>query len=128
MQKVVAVFLIVNGLLFAVLGAITLFDLSTIVAYLGLGDVNLSVNATNDLRANYGGLYTALGGLLIWSGCKPAWRATALLWLAVLFVGVVLGRVIDIAKYGMPDPQVVQFLVMEVVVILGALGLWWKIK
>lgn len=128
MEKAAAIFLGLNGFMFVAVGCASLFDLAIIINYLGLAAETLPVNASNDLRANYGGLYAGFGCALAIAAVKRAQRPVAYLWLAIIFLGVILGRLIDMMQNGMPGGAVMAFLGTEVVTLAIATGFYLRYK
>lgn len=128
MEKAAAIFLGVNAFLFAAVGCASLFDLTMIIHYLGLSAETLPVNASNDLRANYGGFYAGFGCALGIAAVKKNQRPIAYLWLTIIFLGVIVGRLLDMMQNGMPSSQVMAFLGTEVVTLAIATGFYLRYK
>jgi hypothetical protein len=93
------VFLGFTGLLFAGYGLACLASPGIVADATGM---QLATGtATVEVRAMYGGLQTALGLLALLAVVREPLRAPALLFLGVLFFGLVSGRLIGIAV----DPE-----------------------
>ena len=70
------------------------------------GFVELSLvgaTADNDVRAVYGGLQIALGGLLWAASCRDEWLRPGLYAQLILFSGLAAGRFVSWAVVGLPD-------------------------
>jgi hypothetical protein len=123
MQKLAAGFLGLNAFLFIVIGGMSLVTLNPILSYLGLDPAVVSLDASNDFRANYGGFYFGFGVMLAFAAFQSAYRVAGLFSLTTIFVFVVLGRVIDLVVLGLPSGKVMAFLIGEIVTIIVCLAL-----
>jgi hypothetical protein len=107
MTRLTHLFLLLSGVSFILIGANTFHDPVSAMAGVELG-VD-SVNALNEVRANYGGMQIGIGLLLI-SALFISWLTRpALLTLALLTGGLVIGRLVSMAFDGLPN-QTIQVL------------------
>jgi hypothetical protein len=112
--------LICTGFLVLVGGLVTLIE-PRMLEPLGLRlDTPLAVN---EIRARYGGVQTFVGVFLIVGAFAVRVRDAALMLLATLAFGLVIGRAVGIALDGWPGPLVGVFLAVEAVAAVAATGL-----
>jgi Domain of unknown function (DUF4345) len=92
-----------------------------------LGPLGFAFNqapAWVEVRAFYGGLQTALGGLLCYAAMHARWRAPALMLVAAGFAGIALVRAVGMLSTGAHTTFLVFALCVEVLlVVLAVLAL-----
>jgi hypothetical protein len=94
------IFLGLTGLMFVGYGLLCLFVPATVAEATGLEAAGDVWNA--EARAMYGGLQIAVGLIAGLGAMRDAYRRTALVTLAFLFVGLATGRLLGIALEGEP--------------------------
>jgi hypothetical protein len=118
-------YLALSALAFVLIGLNTFHD--PVAAMAGLELQPHSVSAFNEVRANYGGLQITIG-LVLLAGALSAARVRSALWVsAAVTGGLVAGRTVSIALDGMPNKPVTQFFCLEIVAVLIALALLWRL-
>lgn len=101
MQHFVRFFLTVVGLIFLGLGS---FNLFFPVAGMAVFEIQITtVSALNEMRANYGGMYFAMGLLFVSGVFVGSLRVPALLVVALFTGGLVLGRLLSLVLDGSPN-------------------------
>ena len=108
-KRITQVFLAIMGLAFCKVGIETMFDPQAVLLQVGIVLDNPS--ALSSMRAVYGGMHLAFGGLCFWS---VAVRPAPGLGLVVLYTtGFVAGRVASLAVDGIPNSFVLTWLGTE---------------
>lgn len=104
-------FLVVVGLIFLGLGG---FNLLFPVAGIAVFEIQIaSVSALNEVRANYGGMYFAMGVLFVAGASVGALRSSALLVVALFTGGLVLGRLLSLVLDGSPNTVMWGLFILE---------------
>ncbi|PPE73540.1 hypothetical protein C3942_12105 [Solimonas fluminis] len=111
-------YLLVTGLIFALLGFYTLADPQGAMDAGQLGLTLDSAAAFSQMRGAGGGTTLAVGLLLLASMLRPALRRPALWTVVVVLGGLEAGRVVSLLVDAPPPPGVVASMVIE------NLGLW----
>lgn len=101
MQHFIRFFLSVVGLIFLGLGSFNLFF--PVAGMAGFEIQIAAVSALNEIRANYGGMYFAMGLLFVSGAFVGALRFPALLVVALFTGGLVLGRLLSLVLDGWPN-------------------------
>jgi hypothetical protein len=120
-------FLVIEGLIFAAVGACTLLAPHKVA---GMMDLALTTpSATVEFMTTYGGLLLGLGAFLVWSAVRKAYLPAGLLML-VFAVGAAAGaRIVGMATQGAVRPMVTQLLAFEIgTAVLGALFLRYVLR
>jgi hypothetical protein len=89
-----------------------------------LGPLGFTFNqapALVEVRSFYGGLQTALGGLLCYGAIHPRWRAPALMLVVAGFAGIALVRAIAMLSTGANSTFLTFALCVEVLLVVLAL-------
>ncbi len=120
------ILLIVAGLIFAAVGAISLTSPQFAVDPLGIQLT--TVNSLNEIRANYGGMHLLLGLFLVAGAFRIALQKPALFLLTFFTGGLVLGRVVSLVVDGVPGNTLWAFLILETLGCLWALTLLIKMS
>jgi hypothetical protein len=81
-----------------------------------LGIEPLDINVAHILRAVMG-LYLALGLFWLWSAFRPAFRNAAILTVVVFVGGLVIGRIISWFADGQPQPILVLYIGLELLLL-----------
>ena len=85
-----------------------------------------SINALNEVRANYGGMQIGIG-ILLFSAALLQWLSrSALLALSLITGGLVVGRLVSIMLDGMPNTTVQALLILEFVTTVAAIFLFFQ--
>lgn len=124
MEKLTRVFLILCGISFLFIGANTFFDPLAAMAPVEL-NIN-TVSALNELRANYGGLQIGIGVFLLAGVWCQSMTRSALLAQALIVGGLAVGRLVSVALDGQPNSFVQGLLVLEGVIALLSLALFYR--
>ena len=95
------IFLTLTGLAFIYIGCNAFYDPIQALAGLDLG-VD-TVNARNELLANYGGLHIGIGLFFIIGAPRNNFRTPALVFLTLLTLGLSAGRIVSIVVDGWPS-------------------------
>jgi hypothetical protein len=118
-KRIGQVFLAIMGLAFIKVGLRAMFDPQSVLQQVGIVLDNPS--AMSSMRAVYGGMHLAFGGLCFWSA---ATRAEPALRLVVLYTaGFVAGRLCSILIDGVPNPFVLTWLGTETFSLVASLVL-----
>jgi len=121
MHRLSQIYLAVSALAFLLIGLHTFHDPVTAMA--GLDMQPHSVNAFNEIRANYGGMHLGISLLLALGLLSKAWRKPSM-WINVVFTsGLVLGRLVSISADGWPNDLVRMLLGIEAAAALTGLAL-----
>ena len=81
----------------------------------------IGATADNDIRAVYGGLQIALGGLLWAASCRDEWLRPGLYAQLILFSGLAAGRFVSWAVVGPPGTLGLALHAAEVLAIVAGL-------
>lgn len=106
-------YLLLTGLVFALIGLMGLYDPVGTVAPMGLTLADQSSRA--EMRAVYGGMNLLIGLYLMGGFRNHAQQASALMLAALIMGGLALGRAISIVVDGMPSSLILGFMAIEVV-------------
>jgi hypothetical protein len=119
-------FLAVGGGVLAVYGVLLFADPALLGRLVGLAFVD--PNAPVEIRAFYGGLELALGGLICALALSPARRRDALILSAVVYLGIGLARLSGLVQYG-ADGDVMRYaMFVELDLGVGAALLAWRTR
>ncbi|MBH1969626.1 DUF4345 domain-containing protein [Moraxellaceae bacterium AER2_44_116] len=111
MTRLTQLFLLLSGLGFILIGVNTFRDPIAAMAGVELGVQ--SINALNEVRANYGGMQMGIGLLLISAALMTWLTRPALLALSLVTGGLVIGRLMSVMIDGMPNSTVQALLGLE---------------
>ena len=111
MTRLTQLFLLLSGLGFILIGVNTFRDPVAAMAGVELGVQ--SINALNEVRANYGGMQMGIGLLLVSAALMTWLTRPALLALSLVTGGLVVGRLMSIMIDGMPNSTVQALLGLE---------------
>ncbi len=111
MTRLTQLFLLLSGLGFILIGVNTFRDPVAAMAGVELGVQ--SINALNEVRANYGGMQMGIGLLLISAALMTWLTRPALLALSLVTGGLVVGRLMSVMIDGMPNSTVQALLGLE---------------
>jgi hypothetical protein len=111
MTRLTQLFLLLSGLGFILIGVNTFRDPVAAMAGVELGVQ--SINALNEVRANYGGMQMGVGLLLISAALMTWLTRPALLALSLVTGGLVVGRLMSVMIDGMPNSTVQALLGLE---------------
>ena len=121
MTRLTQLFLLLSGLVFILIGVNTFRDPVAAMAGVELGVQ--SINALNEVRANYGGMQMGIGLLLVSAALMTWLTRPALLALSLVTGGLVVGRLMSIMIDGTPNSTVqallgLEFFTMVIVIFL----------
>ena len=123
MMRLTQIFLLLSGIGFMLIGINTFRDPIAAMAGVELGVQ--SINALNEVRANYGGMQMGIG-ILLFSAALLQWLSrSALLALSLITGGLVVGRLVSIMLDGMPNTTVQALLILEFVTTVAAIFLFF---
>ena len=123
MMRLTQMFLLLSGIGFMLIGVNTFRDPIAAMAGVELGVQ--SINALNEVRANYGGMQMGIG-ILLFSAALLQWLSrSALLALSLITGGLVVGRLVSIMLDGMPNTTVQALLILEFVTTVAAIFLFF---
>lgn len=111
MTRLTQLFLLLSGMGFILIGVNTFRDPIAAMAGVELGVQ--SINALNEVRANYGGMQMGIGLLLISAALMTWLTRPALLALSLVTGGLVIGRLMSVMIDGMPNSTVQALLGLE---------------
>ena len=111
MTRLTQLFLLLSGMGFILIGVNTFRDPVAAMAGVELGVQ--SINALNEVRANYGGMQMGIGLLLVSAALMTWLTRPALLALSLVTGGLVVGRLMSIMIDGMPNSTVQALLELE---------------
>ena len=111
MTRLTRLFLLLSGLVFILIGVNTFRDPVAAMAGVELGVQ--SINALNEVRANYGGMQMGIGLLLVSAALMTWLTRPALLALSLVTGGLVVGRLMSIMIDGTPNSTVQALLGLE---------------
>lgn len=115
--------LLVNGVVFSVVGAFFLVFPAQ-MAHLVTDGAPGTPSGLIDMRATYGGVLLAVGGLMLGSLKRPETRSYGLVLSIAVLGGMALGRVLGMVSDGPANLMMYLFLAYEIVFIaLSALAL-----
>lgn len=115
-------YLVVNGLIFLLIGLRALFKPIDAVAIPNGLDAD-SVDAKNYLRSAAGGVTIACGSVLLAAAFWPVLQLPALVLIVTVLAGLVFGRLFSVAVDGLPGPVA---WISGAVELLGlVLGVYW---
>lgn len=117
-SKVLKIYLIVSGLLLAVIGGLTAFNPINIKANEGI-EIAGNASALNDVRS-FGMLLLVTAIFLIAGVLKSSLRKSATISAIILFLSLAVGRVFSMLIDGMPSDGIVKATGLEF--ILGIVG------
>jgi hypothetical protein len=124
MMRLTQIFLLLSGIGFMLIGINTFRDPIAAMAGVELGVQ--SINALNEVRANYGGMQMGIG-ILLFSAALLQWLSrSALLALSLITGGLVVGRLVSIMLDGMPNTTVQALLILEFVTTVAAIYLFFQ--
>ena len=124
MMRLTQMFLLLSGIGFMLIGINTFRD--PIAAMVGVELGVQSINALNEVRANYGGMQIGIG-ILLFSAALLQWLSrSALLALSLITGGLVVGRLVSIMLDGMPNTTVQALLILEFVTTVAAIFLFFQ--
>lgn len=124
MMRLTQIFLLLSGIGFMLIGINTFRDPIAAMAGVELGVQ--SINALNEVRANYGGMQIGIG-ILLFSAALLQWLSrSALLALSLITGGLVVGRLVSIMLDGMPNTTVQALLILEFVTTVAAIYLFFQ--
>lgn len=124
MMRLTQIFLLLSGIGFMLIGINTFRDPIAAMAGVELGVQ--SINALNEVRANYGGMQIGIG-ILLFSAALLQWLSrSALLALSLITGGLVVGRLVSIMLDGMPNTTVQALLILEFVTTVAAIFLFFQ--
>ena len=124
MMRLTQIFLLLSGIGFMLIGINTFRDPIAAIAGVELGVQ--SINALNEVRANYGGMQMGIG-ILLFSAALLQWLSrSALLALSLITGGLVVGRLVSIMLDGMPNTTVQALLILEFVTTVAAIFLFFQ--
>ncbi len=124
MMRLTQIFLLLSGIGFMLIGINTFRDPIAAMAGVELGVQ--SINALNEVRANYGGMQMGIG-ILLFSAALLQWLSrSALLALSLITGGLVVGRLVSIMLDGMPNTTVQALLILEFVTTVAAIFLFFQ--
>lgn len=123
MRWIEAVVLWVAGLGFVAFGAMFFVAPLETIAKAGIEVAGAGAVASAELRAFYGGLELALGGLIGALALRPARRRDALVLTAVCYLGIGLARLSGIVQYGADSGFLRLAVVTELALGVGAVAL-----
>lgn len=123
-EKITSGFLLLCGLGFLLIGANTFYDPLAAMAPVEL-NIN-TVNALNELRANYGGLQIGLGLFLLTGICCTSYVRPAVLAQVLIVGGLAAGRLVSMILDGQPSAFVQGLFVLESVIALLSLMLFLR--
>lgn len=124
MMRLTQMFLLLSGIGFMLIGINTFRDPIAAMAGVELGVQ--SINALNEVRANYGGMQMGIG-ILLFSAALLQWLSrSALLALSLITGGLVVGRLVSIMLDGMPNTTVQALLILEFVTTVAAIFLFFQ--
>jgi len=111
--------LIINALGFLLSGVKTLSDVESVAKLVGF---HLSTpSGYNEFWASYGGMFFGFGAYLLWASFRDSHREPAITILTLCCLGLVSGRLVGIATFGLPQASHLFFLAWELVtLVLGA--------
>ena len=112
-------FLGLSALAFFAIGINTFSD--PIAAMAGLNLSPTTVNAMNEIKANYGGFQIAVGIVCLLGVLKQTMVFPALVVSLTVTTGLACGRIISVVSDGVPNELAMGLLVLEIVSTLGAL-------
>jgi hypothetical protein len=124
MMRLTQMFLLLSGIGFMLIGINTFRDPIAAMAGVELGVQ--SINALNEVRANYGGMQMGIGILLFSAIWLPWLSRPALLALSLITGGLVVGRFVSMMLDGMPNTTVQALLILEFVTTVAALFLFFQ--
>lgn len=126
-QRLIQIFLGLSALAFIAIGVNALLD--PVAAMDGLELLPQTVTATNEIRANYGGMHIAFGLIMLAATVKAPLQVFALGLNLVITAGLVSGRVISLVVDGMPNDMVLVLIAVEgVSAVIAGLLLYWLNK
>ena len=106
------VFLVLEGLVFAIVGACALLAPAKMA---GMADIQfVSPTGNVDFMAMYGGFCLGFGAFLVWSALRKAYLPAGLLSLVFTMFATAGARGLGLATQGEVRPLEVQFLAFEV--------------
>lgn len=111
MTRLTQLFLVLSGMGFILIGVNTFRD--PVAAMVGVELGVQSINALNEVRANYGGMQMGIGLLLISAALMIWLTRPALLALSLVTGGLVVGRLMSMMIDGMPNSTVQALLGLE---------------
>ena len=124
MMRLTQMFLLLSGIGFMLIGINTFRDPIAAMAGVELGIQ--SINALNEVRANYGGMQMGIG-ILLFSAALLQWLSrSALLALSLITGGLVVGRFVSMMLDGMPNTTVQALLILEFVTTVAAIYLFFQ--
>ena len=124
MMRLTQFFLLLSGIGFMLIGINTFRDPVAAMAGVELGVQSL--NALNEVRANYGGMQIGIGILLFSAGWFSWLSRPALLALSLITGGLVVGRFVSIILDGMPNTTIQVLLILEFVTTVAAIFLFFQ--
>ena len=110
-----------SALAFGIIGLLFLFRPEDAAASIGLAAT--AAAGRIDLRATYGGLMLGLAGLFAMPLLRPTLEVAGPFLLLFVYGGLAFGRGLAMLLGEPPAGQMVVFLVIELLYVLGALGL-----
>ena len=113
--------LVLSGLSILATGAIGLSDPQTL--FTPLGTQIAGVDAANEARAAYGGMYVALGLLILAATLRSHLRTPALWLTFAIMGGLTMGRLVSFVVDGIPGGFVFQLLLFEGTATVASAGL-----
>ena len=123
-MRLTQIFLLLSGIGFMLIGVNTFRDPVAAMAGVELGVQ--SMNALNEVRANYGGMQIGIG-ILLFCGALLHWLSrSALLALSLITGGLVVGRLVSMMLDGMPNTAVQALLILEFLTTIAALFLFFR--
>src|SRR5262249_40918588 len=87
-----------------------------------------SASATNEIRANYGGMHLAMSVLFALGAGRALFRWAATVALTLFTGGLVLGRLLSIVTDGMPNMFIGQLLLAEATAAASGVALLWAAR
>tara|TARA_R110001606_G_scaffold392944_1_gene562420 strand:- start:6718 stop:7071 length:354 start_codon:yes stop_codon:yes gene_type:complete len=111
---------------FFAIGANTFSDPIQALAALDLG-IN-TINAKNELYANYGGMHIAFGLLFIYGSIENKFRTPSLFFLFAITAGLAFGRIVGLLIDGTPSTLNNFLLGLEIVTAALAVTFLYKNK
>ena len=123
-MRLTQIFLVLSGIGFMLIGVNTFRDPVAAMAGVELGVQ--SINALNEVRANYGGMQIGIGILLFSAGLLSWLSRPALLALSLITGGLVVGRIVSMVLDGMPNTTVQALLILELLTTIAAIFLFFR--
>jgi hypothetical protein len=125
-ERAASIMLVVAGGVFTLIGLSHVSAPQKMLALHGL--LLTTVSAYSDVRAGYGGLYTALGLVFLGGAASAQLRNLALLMLAAVTGGLAAGRLLSLAVDGAPSWTAWALMAIELATSLAvaAVALRWR--